>query len=513
MAARRLLYLSAHHLSAFSWQSGVLADEHSFDASEAGQAAFADYLAANSSRVFLILANVSEEGFQIETIPFLRGADRQAVIARKQGQLFFNAKLVTALSLGHQKSRRKDERVMLAALTRPEVFAPWLDALAAAELALAGVYSLPLLAPSLLRKLGIGAQPCLLLTIQDQSLRQSYLENGELHFSRLTPLHNSSIGGIAQTFSSEALKLQQYLVGQRLIGRKQPIKAYLLAHASARKAIENSCVDSEALSFTVLDIEDSARKCKLKTLPTDTHCELLFLNLLATDPPRAQFANDDQRHNYHLWLFRSVVRRVASLVLLSCLLLAGKQLFDASRIENEVAVLARETGLTRQRYADIVKTFPPIPTTNENLRRVINRYLELERNSASPGYLYREISLALERAEWVDLEAIDWQAGKPQSPSAPGGVNVVSSELQPVDQETAIVRGTLRLDGDSNPRQVLAVFNRLVAALRARPQLAVEVLQQPFDVESGKSLKGGDAALESKEPRSFKVQIRRTIGL
>jgi len=198
--------------------------------------------------------------------------------------------------------------------------------------------------------------------------------------------------------------------------------------------------------------------------------------------------------------------------LLSCLLLAGKQLFDASRIENEVAVLARETGLTRQRYADIVKTFPPIPTTNENLRRVINRYQELERNSASPGHLYREISLALDRAEWVDLEAIDWQAGKPQSPSAPGGVNVVSSELQPVDQETAIVRGSLRLGGDSNPRQVLAVFNRLVAALRARPQLEVEVLQQPFDVESGKSLKGGDAALEGKEPRSFKVQIRRTIG-
>ena len=404
------------------------------------------------------------------------------------------------------------EAAVLAALTRSEVFAPWLDALAAAELALAGVYSLSLLTPSLLRKLGIGAQPCLLLTIQDQSLRQSYLENGELHFSRLTPLHNSSIGGIAQTFSSEALKLQQYLVGQRLIGRKQPIKAYLLAHASARKAIENSCVDSEALSFTVLDIEDSARKCKLKTLPTDTHCEPLFLNLLATDPPRAQFANDDQRHGYHLWLLRSVVRRVASLVLLSCLLLAGKQLFDALRIENEVAVLASETRLTRQRYADIVKTFPPIPTTNENLRRVINRYLDLERNSASPAYLYREISLALERAEWVDLEAIDWQAGKPQSPSAPGGVNVVSSELQPVDQETAIVRGTLRLDGDSNPRQVLAVFNRLVAALRAKPQLEVEVLQQPFDVESGKSLKGGDAALEGKEPRSFKVQIRRTIG-
>jgi hypothetical protein len=512
MAANRLLYLSAHHLSAFSWQAGVLTDAYSFEASEAGQLAFADYLAANSTSVFSILANVSEEGFHIETIPFLRGADRQAIIARKLGQLFFNAKLQTSLSLGHQKSRRKDERIMLAALTRPEAFAPWLDALAGGELALAGVYSLPLLAPLLLRKLGIPAQPCLLLTIQDQSLRQSYLENGELHFSRLTPLHNSSISGIAQTFSSEALKLQQYLVGQRLIGRKQPIKAYLLAHASARKAIENSCVDSEAVSFVVLDIEDSARQCKLKTVLTDTHCEQLFLHLLATDPPRAQFANDDQRHDYHLWLLRSIVRKVAAVVVLSCLLLAGKLLFDAAQIDKEVSVLASETGLTRQRYADIVMTFPPIPTTNENLRRVINRYVELETNSGSPTTIYGAISRAVERAEWVDLEAIDWQAGKPQSPSASGGVNVVSSELQPVDHEMAVVSGSLRLGADSNPRQVLAVFNRLVAALRANPQLQVEVLQQPFDVESGKSLKGGDAVLEGKEPRSFKVQIRRTIA-
>lgn len=511
MAASRLLYLSTHHLSAFAWQSGELTDERSFDASESGQAAFADYLAANSSSVFALLANVSEEGFHIETIPFLRGNDRQAIIARKLGQLFFNAKLQTALSLGHQKSRRKDERIMLAALTRPEVFAPWLDALASAELPLAGVYSLPLLAPLLLRKLGIPAQPCLLLTIQDQSLRQSYLDNGELHFSRLTPLHNSSIGGIAQTFSSEALKLQQYLVGQRLIGRRQPITAYLLAHASARKAIASSCVDSEALSFVILDIEDSARKCKLKTIPTETRCEPLFLHLLATDPPRAQFANDDQRHDYHLWLLRSIVRRVGTFALLSCLLLAGKQLFDAAQIRNEVEVLTSETGLTRQRYADIVKTFPAIPTSNENLRRVINRYVELERNSASPTTMFREISRALGSAEWVDLEAIDWQAGTVQRPPAPGG-NVPGSELQPVDQETAIIHGTLRLGEGSNPRQVLAVFNRLVAALRGNRQLQVEVLQQPFDVESGKSLKGGDAALEGKESRSFKVQIRRTSG-
>lgn len=512
MHRRRLLYLTSHQLSAFDWHSGVLTEEASFDTSEEGQVAFANYLAANSKSIFSILVNVSEEGFQIETIPFLRGADRTSIIARKLGQLFFNARLSTSFSLGHQKSRRKDERVMLAALTNHEVFAPWLEAIAGAEVPLAGIYSLPLLGPLLLRKLGVAPTPCLLLTIQDQSLRQSYLENGELHFSRLTPLHNSSIGGIAQTFSSEAFKLQQYLVSQRLIDRKQPLTAYLLAHASARQAIASSCVDGEALSFSILDIDDSARKCGLKALPGSTRCEALFLGLLATDPPRAQFADDEQRHDYHIWLVRSALRGAAAVVLLSCLLLSGKLLVDAYRVDREIEVLGKEASLARQRYADIVKTFPPIPTSNDSLRRVINRYAELERNSASPASLYREISRALQHAAAVELDGIEWKVTDSLSPRALGTPDPLAGATLPVDSETAVVRGTLRLGAESNPRQVLAVFNDLIDALKLNPNLEVEVLQQPFDVESGKSLKGGDAAVEEQPLRSFKVQLRRVIG-
>ncbi|MBE2260026.1 MAG: hypothetical protein H6942_12590 [Candidatus Accumulibacter sp.] len=512
MNERRLIYLSGHQVSVFRWHAGVLTDEGSFDDSEAGQRAFSGHLLRRSKSIFSLLANVSEEGFQIETIPFLRGDDRRAIIARKLGQLFFNARLTTSLSLGHQKSRRKDERVMLAALTNNELFAPWLNAIASAEVALAGIYSLPLLGPLLLKKLGVPPEPCLLLSIQDQSVRQSYLENGELHFSRLTPLQNSSIGGIAQTFSAEAAKLQQYLVSQRLIGRKQPIVAYLLAHANARKAIESTCRDSDTLSFTILDIEDCARTCSLKALPANTHCEPLFLHLLATDPPRYQFANDEQRHDYHLWLLHSALRGSGAVLLMGCLLLSGKQIVDAHRLNQEVAALGAETGLARQRYAEIVKTFPPIPTTNEALRQVINRYVELEKSSASPDFLYREISHALDRVPSVELESIDWRVGDPQPARGAATAGAANPEPRPADGETAVFQGTLRLGSDSNPRQVLAVFNRLVDALKSNPKLQVEVQQQPFDVQSGKSLKGGDAAVDEQQPRAFKVQVRRAAG-
>ena len=240
MKTDSLLYLSAHQMTAYRWQSGVLTNEGMFATTEAGYQEFSAYLAQHSKSIFAILANVSEEGFQIETIPFLQGASRKAIIARKLGQLFFNATLTTSTSLGYIKEQRKDERIMLAALTNSDFFAPWLSAITRAEVALSGVFSLPLLASLLLKKLHLGEDHCLLLTVQDQSIRQSYYDKGELHFSRLTPLHNSSIGGIAQTLSAETLKLQQYLANQRIIGHDQPITAHILAHPSAMNAIKNS---------------------------------------------------------------------------------------------------------------------------------------------------------------------------------------------------------------------------------------------------------------------------------
>ncbi|MEF8711629.1 MAG: hypothetical protein V5B38_23500 [Candidatus Accumulibacter propinquus] len=225
-----------------------------------------------------------------------------------------------------------------------------------------------------------------------------------------------------------------------------------------------------------------------------------------------QFASDAQRHDYHLWLVRSVLQGTGAIALFGCLLWSGRQLYEAYQLNHEVEVITAETSLARRRYEDILKTFPPIPTSNESLRRVINRYVELENASTSPAYLWREISRALHDAPSIELDGIEWKAGGTQPPRAPLGVEAQRNEPPGVEREIAVVHGTLRLGAESNPRQVLAAFKGLVDALELNPQLEVEVLQQPFDVESGKPLKGGDATVADSQPRAFKVQIRRTRG-
>lgn len=499
MPARRVLYLSNHQMSAFSWQSGVVRNEGNFEPSPQGISAFGEYVASQPKSIYTLLVNFSEEGFQLESIPFLQGADRTSVITRKLSQLFYTTPYTASISLGHEKTRRKDEKLLLTALTSPAALEPWLPALQGARVALSGIHSLPFLGETLLRKLKISDERCILLSLQDQSIRETYFERGRVHFSRLSPLATTSIGGIAQAFATEAVKLQQYLLSQRLIARNQMLRAVVLAHPQAMQAVETSCISTETLGFQTVSTDECSKLVGLKTPPENSHADTLFAHLVAATPQKAQFAKEPLRHDYRLWQLRNALYGLGSIVLIGCTLFAGKQLFSAYSQTAEAATIAAQAQSAQQRYEDIARTFPPIPTNNETLRLIMNRYAEFESGGATPEGLYREISNALTKSPAIDIDTIGWKSSE---------VAARSNNAAAADQ-TAHVRGTISLGARATPRQILAAFDSFVTDLRSNPALEVKVMQQPFDIDSGKSLKSGNDAAAESAARPFVLDIVR----
>lgn len=510
MKPDRLLYLSAHQMTAYRIHAGEPVREQTFATTESGYAEFASYLEQQGNSVFSLLVNVPEEGFQIETIPFLQGKDRRALIARKLAQFFFTARLTAALSLGHARTRRRNERVMLCALTNNDYFAPWLKAIAEREIALAGIHSLPLLAPSFLKKQHLEDTHCLLLTLQDRSIRQSYIGKGELHFSRLSPLHDEHAEAMAHACYAETLKLQQYLTSQRLIEHQQPLTTFVLAHRSAWPTLQKLCTDSETIHYVLLDIDACARKIGLATPLRDSFCEPVFLHQIATAPPAVQFADPGLRHSYHLRRVDAVLYRIGAFFLALAVLCSEKLLFDTFSLAREGDRLQNEALLDRQRYAEIVKTFPSIPLDNESLRRVIDRHAELEEKSSSPTPIYHEISRALQKNPPVEIDRIEWKIGQSTPPNNSGRQPFAATTGQ--DEEHTAVYGHLQLPSAAHPRQILNALDAFVAALKSRGDLRVEVLQRPFDIESAKPLKGDDTTMQDNKPRTFIVRLLRKSG-
>jgi len=491
VSSHRLLYLNTHRLSAWLWQRGRLVPEDMFEARDEDLSRFTHYLEQHRHSHYSLLTNVAEEGHTQEIIPYLQGRDRKTLIGRKLAQHFPGTTLATAFSLGHEKTKRKNEKLLLSALTNPEHFEPWLQRIARTEVALAGIYSLAQLGGQLLRKLGHSPPRCLLLTVQDHSIRESYLVDGHPLFSRMAPVSDSSTAGIASCFAAEAGKLHQYLLGQRLLGRNEVIPAYIVAHPQAIPAIESACLNGGNLDFEILDSHRCATKLGLSTLPEDSRCAELFLHLLTIAPPKQQFADEERRHGYRLAQIRQGLFGLGAVCLLSGLLFGARELYRAHSLQQETQALAIAEADLNWRYQEIANTFPQLGIDNDTLRRLTSRYAELANQQRQPGPAYHRLAQALDQAPDIALETLDWKLAN--------------------GDEIVTIRGNIKTLPGTTSRQLLATFEHFSALLAVDRSNSLKILQQPLDIESGHSLRGGDQEDDRPLPASFALQITRKL--
>jgi hypothetical protein len=517
MPQQRLLYLDTNHLSALLWHGGTLREEGHFPHDDAGVAAFTEYLVHHRRSNFRLLADVTDEGFQIETLPYTQGADRSALLARKLGQYFYGSPLTTAISYGREKTGRRDEKFLFTGLTLSKLFEPWLAALRAAEAPLEGIYSLSLLGAALLAKLPPVRERCLLVSITRGGIRQSFFENGQLKFSRLSPMMATGAAEIAAGCAAEVAKILQYLLGQRLLARGAPLPVIALVHPAQTGTFLEYCKNMEELQVTLHDLHAACKTFGLKTLPQDSRSEALFLHLLAQNPPREQFAPPPERRFHRLWQIRSWLVKGGALALLGCLLFAGREAVNILESRSATAGLQQQAEADMQKYQAIQSTFPPMPTSTDNLRAVMNRFDDLEKRSASIEPLYHAVSRALGEAPKVDIERIQWQlSGNPDegikfladprktapAPAAAGGNGM---------HEIAIVYGLLPASMAADQRGQLETVNAFADALRKNAALKVTVQRMPFDIESGKSLKSSSEAEQAAAQLKFVIHLSRKL--
>lgn len=503
MPERRLLYLTQHQMLAYRWQAGHCRPEGDFAPEDAG-AEFLAYLRQHGKSLFTIVVNIAEEGFQLETIPYVQSRDRTKIVERKLSQAFLGAPLTVAVPLGHERTARRNERLLLAALTSSSVLQPWLLALRAAESKLTGVHSLPLLTDVLTEKLRLPRERSIFVTVQDGTVRQSFLEKGRLVFSRVAPLSNSSIGGMAQNIVSEIARLQQYLQSQRMIGRGDTVSAHVLLHPAAAAALSPEAAPPNVRLHTV-DLHDAARKLGCRDLPDDSRAQTLFLQIAATTAPVHQFATPAMRKEYRLWQIGNALRAAGMVTFMSCVLYAGKIHYDQQRVGERTAQLDFAAADMERRYQAVIATFPPMPMDNDTLRQVVDRLQAIQKGDRLPGPLLGHLARALDRVPQVELKQLEWHG-----PAAPSGAPPAAAPQGGTAEETLSVHGAVFAGRGGSPRQLVDLFEQFVAQLRSDPGLDVAVLKQPFDIASGKALKSGESGAATDQPRDFELRIQRT---
>src|SRR5436189_5653189 len=128
----RILYFTAEDHYLYRTAGRALELETKFSGDDLGISAFRDYLRGQRGALFAIVADLAGEDFHEEQIPYVRGADRAALLGRRLAQRYRDTRVAAALSLGTVATTdRRNERVLLASFTNTQLLAPWLGALQA----------------------------------------------------------------------------------------------------------------------------------------------------------------------------------------------------------------------------------------------------------------------------------------------------------------------------------------------------------------------------------------------
>ncbi len=511
---KHLIYFTAADHHVYSWSGGRLALQAKFPADDSGVTGFREYLAGRRGALFYAMADLAGEDFHEEQIPYLRGSDRELVVQRRLAQRYRDTRLATALTLGTVSGERRNEQLLLTSFTNTQQLAPWLDALTEAGAKLAGVYSVPLLAPALAARLGVKRARAFVVSANSAGLRQCFVEEGRLRFARLERTVDMVPDAFAAFVRAETGRLAQYLATLRVLPREgPPVRAIVIAPPGQRAAFERVLVSDARLSFVTLDAAEAARKIGLKSAPASAGAEQLYLHLVVRQAPREQFARREDRRSYYLWQLKRGLVAAGAFAFAACVLVAGANWWDFSGMRGKTRQLHAETQGTTQQYQRITSTFPVTQTTTDNLRAAVTEFGNIARRTAAPRDALVYVSKALEDFPQIELDALHWRLERPGERSAakpPAGAApaAAAGELAQVLELSGRV-GAMRR---SDYRAITAEVQRFANALRADPAVRVVRTQLPFDITSEGTLSGdiGTAAETGEAPR-FTIVLARNL--
>ena len=536
MAARRVFVVSGAGLSAYHRHGSKLLGPVSFRADEGGLAEFARYLERFPDEVTHIVANLVEEEFREETVPHVLAWERRALLRSRAARAFPGARHLHATRLGRDPDGRRDDRVLLSAITRSESLAPWLAPMAEHRVPLAGIHSPAMLTAAMLKAIGAVGDHVLVVSLHPGGgLRQTCFRHGKLRFSRLAALAHPAAEKHESRVLSEIERTRRYLGNLRSGESGAHLDVHLLSHGEPLETLRrelavrdiggNGADDAYGKDtparYVVVDLATVARKLDLRRWDDEASADRLFVHLLASRPPRNHYATPDQiRRHSVLRIGLALKAASAGLVAATCLF-GGTVALEGAATSEHARVLALHTALYERRYRAAQAALPPTPAEPAELERVVSAAHALRRRRADPVDLLAQMSNTLAGFPRVHVEAISWRtSADAEAPvGAPGDDRTEARALgdrPPHDPRLLfqIARFSARIEPfDGDYREAIDTVRRLADALAAHPDVEhVRILSLPLELGSEHALTGTAGTIGEDAAFEIRVTLRTDVS-
>lgn len=511
---RRALVVSADRATLYLWRRGTLANSFIFPADEPGLKNFERYLASTEAVPTYVMVDVVEEEYRQETVPHVVGRDRGAVIRRKQQRLFRGTDFSHAVMQGREKEGRRDDRVLLMALTKPDLVTPWLHRMLSAETPIQGIYSLPLVSQSVLKKLGASGRNVLLVSLQSSNgLRQTFFRDDQLKVSRLAPMPRLGTVPFASHLMGELEKLRRYLNSLALISHEAPLEIYLLSHGDYLDELEERCRDSDFERFYLVDVADAARRIGIPGALTTPYSDALFAYALLKSPPPNHYARHGDRHFHRLHRARSSMLAAGMGALVLSGMLSSVNFIEGISLKQQAIDAQNKADFYRRRFETARQGLPETPVTPRDIAAAVGAAGSLAHYRASPAPLMAAVGRVLAEMPDIELDRFDFRASS--DPDAPVGDAAAAPEPAPgraVKGEFPyyhLARISGRLGGfDGNYRRAVERVNQLAARIEGDPAVAsVAVEALPIEIASDRAMSASADDLADRAEATFALRV------
>ena len=431
MSRKTLFFLSSDSFHAHVWKNGTLTKGYYFSNNAEGLERFADFLRLHQDPAY-ILVDLIEEDFRQETVPHLTGSNHQALVQRKFDQYYRSTPFRLSRLQQRQTEGRRDDELLFSALTNPARITAWLDLLLLHKTPIAGIYSIPHATMPLIRD--IDSDHLLLLSWEkDAGLRQTYFLHKRLRFSRLTPVKSSS--SFADTIATESARTQQYLQSLSLTPQGELLNVHIICHANDRAQLDAHLASNSNMQYAYLDLQQLGNHIKSKSTYADSDATPLFLHLLATQAPRANYATPAHTHYFQLWQSRRGLFALAAATALVCLVWSTLSFLEGNSVNEEIDNFKLDAGNMMQVVQQITQQFPTtthsssgITASASDMKTAVTVFRSLQQHSVPPEQILQGLSTTLDNFPRIHTNRLVWQTSSAAS-NVPEQVITFNAEL------------------------------------------------------------------------------------
>ena len=536
---KHFLYLTNTRLVSLVARRGRIVSRREFAVAGAGANAFERYLAGMTDVPLYIFTDLTEEDFRLDTIPHVGARDREALLARKLGQIFRNTPFRHALLQGREAEGRRDDRVLYTAVTNPEVLRVWLEIIERLKVPLAGIHSAAVFSGVMLDELDLLFPHTLLVTFTPgDAMRQTFFRDREIKFSRLTPIDLEEGQTLGTMIAEETTRTWQYLDSLRHFSSDDRLEVCILVHRNDRPAIESALRDFAQLQYRLVDIEQVAQKLGLKPPPLDSTAEEVMVHLFLMRKADNHFASPEMRRHATQRSARLAVTQAAGVLVAAAIAWGGwniSRVFQSSEADQRVA---QQLGSINREYEDITKSLPSFGVGGSTMRDAVTFYNGSIRGFPTLTDFLVPLSAVLRTHPEVRLAQLSWKVGDdpkaaprmsvtPMRENPPVKALPKSGEAPPpppVDDnanptfsggryEVAMVEATVRVP-NNDFRGAMSEVERLAADIGRVEGFRADVIESPLDTNPALALQGRHAERESPsmQPRFMLRIVRERRG-